>query len=62
MKAIRINRHGGPEALRLQETERPAPGPGQVLIKIKAAGVNFVDIYERRGEHLVALPLPYTVP
>jgi NADPH2:quinone reductase len=60
MKAIRINRLGGPEALQLQETERPTPGPGQVRIKNKAAGVNFVDIYERRGDHPVALPLPYT--
>jgi NADPH2:quinone reductase len=60
MKAILIYQRGGPEALQLQETELPAPGQGRVLIKIKAAGVNFVDIYERRGDHPVALPLPYT--
>jgi len=49
MKAIRVHAPGGPEALQYEEIERPAPGPGQVLVKIEAAGVNFIDIYQRTG-------------
>jgi NADPH:quinone reductase len=49
MKAIRVHTPGGPEALRYEEIERPAPGPGQVLVKIEAAGVNFIDVYQRTG-------------
>jgi len=40
MKAIRVHSPGGPEALRYEDVERPASGPGQVLVKIEAAGVN----------------------
>ena len=58
MKAIRVHAPGGPEALRFEEIERPAPGPGQVLVKVEAAGVNFVDIYQRTGHYKV--PLPFT--
>jgi len=56
MKAIRVHAPGGPEALQFEETERPAPGPGQVLVKIEAAGVNFIDIYQRTGHYKVPLP------
>ena len=56
MKAIRVHAPGGPEALRYDEVERPAPGPGQVLVKIEAAGVNFVDVYNRTGRYPVSLP------
>lgn len=58
MKAIRIDKYGGPEVLRLQDVELPAPGPGQVRVRLMAAGLNFIDIYQRRGEYPV--PLPYT--
>jgi NADPH2:quinone reductase len=58
MKAIRVHAPGGPEALRYEEIERPAPGPGQVLVRIEAAGVNFIDIYQRTGHYKV--PLPFT--
>src|SRR5207249_12242257 len=57
MKAIRVHTPGGPEALRYEEIERPAPGPGQVLVKIEAAGVNFIDIYQRTGHYKVPLPV-----
>src|SRR5881409_2565939 len=57
MKAIRVHRPGGPEALRYEEIERPAPGPGQVLVKIEAAGVNFIDVYQRTGHYKVPLPV-----
>jgi NADPH:quinone reductase len=59
MKAIRVHAPGGPDALRYEDIERPAPGPGQVLVKIEAAGVNFIDIYQRTGHY--KLPLPVTL-
>src|SRR5213594_447309 len=59
MKAIRVHAPGGPETLRYEDVERPVPGPGQVLVKIEAAGVNFIDIYQRTGHYKV--PLPFTL-
>jgi NADPH2:quinone reductase len=57
MNAIRISAYGDASVLKLTDTEpNPKPGPGQVLVKIHAAGVNFVDIYQRRGTYPVALP------
>jgi NADPH:quinone reductase len=50
MKAIRIEEYGGPETLRLRNFELPDPGPGEVHVKLRAAGLNFVDVYLRRGE------------
>src|SRR5213593_31116 len=57
MKAIRVHTPGGTEALRYEEIERAAPGPSQVLVKIEAAGVNFIDIYQRTGHYKVPLPV-----
>ena len=59
MKAIRVHAPGGPEALRYEDVERPVPGPGQVLVKIEAAGVNFIDVYQRTGHYKV--PVPFTL-
>ena len=59
MKAIRVHAPGGQEALRYEEIEGAAPGPGQVLVKIEAAGVNFIDVYQRTG--LYKVPLPFTL-
>ncbi len=56
MKAIQIKQYGGPEVLKIQDTKIGKPGEGQVLISIKAAGINFVDIYQRRGTYPVNLP------
>jgi NADPH:quinone reductase len=58
VKAIRVHATGGPETLRLEEVPVPAPGPGQVLIRVEATGVNFVDVYHREG--LYPVPLPFT--
>lgn len=58
-KAIRIDRHGGPEQLRLVEVEVGDPGPGEIRIRHHAAGLNFIDVYQRSG--LYALPLPLTL-
>jgi NADPH2:quinone reductase len=59
MKAIRVHAPGGPEALRYEDVEQPVPGSGQVLVKIEAAGVNFVDVYQRTGHYKV--PVPFTL-
>jgi NADPH2:quinone reductase len=56
MRAIQINRTGGPEVLELVELPVPKPGSGQVLVKIEAAGVNFIDTYLREGRYPAALP------
>ena len=57
MKAIQMNRFGGPEVLEIQEVAIEEPKSGQALISIRAAGVNFIDIYQRRGTY--PAPLPY---
>ena len=57
MKAIQIHETGGPEVLKLVEIPVPKPGPGQVLIKIAATGVNFIEIYFREGRYKAPLPL-----
>jgi NADPH2:quinone reductase len=57
MRAIRIHEFGGPEAMRLDEVATPKPGDGQALVRIEAAGVNFIDVYQRTG--LYKNPLPY---
>ncbi|MPZ13523.1 MAG: zinc-binding dehydrogenase [Chloroflexi bacterium] len=56
MKAVRIHEPGGPDVLRLEELPTPVPGPGQALVSIEAAGVNFIDIYYRTGQYQMALP------
>ena len=57
MRAIRIQQFGGPEAMGLEELPTPKPGDGQALVRIEAAGVNFIDVYQRTG--LYKNPLPY---
>jgi NADPH2:quinone reductase len=49
MKAIRVHAHGGPEALRLEAVPDPEARPGQAVVKIEAAGLNFIDVYFRNG-------------
>ncbi len=56
MKAIQISHFGGPEVLKIKETKIEQPKKGQALIRIKAAGINFIDIYQRRGTYPVKLP------
>lgn len=59
MKAIRIHAQGGLEVLRHEDVPVPAPGAGQALVRIEAAGVNFIDIYHRSG--LYPVSFPYTL-
>ncbi|HEX5019812.1 MAG TPA: quinone oxidoreductase [Candidatus Binatia bacterium] len=51
MKAVRVHQLGGPEVLRYEEISNPSPKAGEVLVKIEAAGVNFLDVYYRSGFH-----------
>ena len=57
MKAIQIQQTGGPEVLQLAELPIPEPGPGQALIRVEATGVNFIEIYFRKGVYKSSLPL-----
>ena len=59
MKAVRVNEYGGPEALCYEEVEMPTPGSNEVLVKVAAAGVNYIDTYQRSG--LYQVPLPTTL-
>ena len=59
MKAIRVHAPGGPEALRFEDVPQPAPAAHEVLVRIEAAGVNFIDVYQRTG--LYKVPLPFTL-
>ena len=55
--AIRIHQNGGPEVLKWESVDVPAPGPGQVRVKQHGVGVNYIDVYQRSG--LYKLPLPF---
>jgi NADPH:quinone reductase len=59
VRAIRVQTYGGPEQLRLEDVPVPVPGPGQALVRIEAAGINYIDIYHRTG--LYPQPLPLTL-
>ncbi|HEY8754684.1 MAG TPA: quinone oxidoreductase [Arthrobacter sp.] len=56
MQTIVARQSGGPEVLELAELDRPMPGPGQLLIKVAATGVNFIETYQRGGMYKVAHP------
>ena len=59
MKAIRAHSFGGPEVLKLDEIDDPVPGPNEVVIDIRAAGVNPADTYMRNGTYAIVPDLPY---
>jgi NADPH:quinone reductase len=60
MRAIRVHEFGGPSVLRLEEIPDPKPGPGEVLVRVRAAGINPVDAYMHTGTYARKPPLPYT--
>ncbi|MFE1368185.1 NADPH:quinone oxidoreductase family protein [Streptomyces anulatus] len=61
MQAWRVHRNGEPgEVMRLEQTDRPTPGDGQVLVEVRAANVNFPDALLCRGQYQVRPPLPFT--
>ena len=55
-RAIQMKHTGGPEVLALTDIEVPEPGENQVLVKVAAAGVNFIETYQRSGVYSVDLP------
>ncbi|HYK41557.1 MAG TPA: quinone oxidoreductase [Thermoanaerobaculia bacterium] len=57
MKAIRATQAGGPEVLRVEEVPVPRPGQGEALVRIEAAGVNFIDVYFRSGQYKTPYPV-----
>lgn len=58
MKAIRISTPGGSDVMKLEEIPTPKPGKGELLVKLAAAGLNYIDTYQRSG--LYKMPLPFT--
>ena len=56
-KAIRIERNGGPEVLKMVDVQVGEPGPGQIRIRHKAIGLNFIDVYQRDGLYPMPMPL-----
>ena len=59
MRAVVVDKHGGPDVLRPEQWPDPTPGPGQILVDVVAAGVNFMDIYQREGRPPYGGNLPY---
>ncbi|PRH02721.1 quinone oxidoreductase family protein [Burkholderia gladioli] len=62
MKAIRIEQYGGPEVLRRVEMAVPQPGPGEVLVKLAYAGINFMDVHTRQGKYRDSRTYPVRIP
>jgi NADPH2:quinone reductase len=56
VKAVRVHNTGGPEVLRYEEVPKPSPGSGQVLVRISAVGINFIEVYQRAGLYPVTPP------
>jgi NADPH2:quinone reductase len=51
MRAIRVHRTGGPEVMQVDDVPTPRPGPGEAVVRVEAAGVNFIDVYYRTGQY-----------
>src|SRR5262245_27008549 len=57
MLAARVPVPGGPEAIQLEDLPTPSPGSGEVLIRVEAAGGNYIDVYHRTGAYPVSVPI-----
>src|SRR5258706_4982192 len=57
MKAIRVNAPGGPEVLHYEAVADPTPKVGEATVKVAAAGINYMDVYQRSGQYKLNLPL-----
>ncbi len=57
MKAVRIHKPGGPEALTYEDVPEPTPKAGEAVVKVEAAGVNYIDIYQRSGQYKLEPPV-----
>jgi NADPH2:quinone reductase len=58
MKAIRVHEIGGPEVMRLEDVPDPQPGPGEIVVRLEAIGINFIEVYQRTGQY--SMQYPYT--
>jgi NADPH2:quinone reductase len=56
MKAVRIDAHGGPDVIRVEDVPTPSPGPGEIRVKNAASGINFIDTYHRTGLYKIPMP------
>src|SRR6185436_1766243 len=59
MKAVRFHEHGGPEVLRYEDAPEPELNPGEVLVRVRACALNFLDVWERRGFEHLTIPMPH---
>jgi NADPH:quinone reductase-like Zn-dependent oxidoreductase len=59
MKAVRFHMHGGPEVLRYEEAPDPLPRAGEVVVRVRACALNYLDVWERRGLPNVSIPFPH---
>jgi NADPH:quinone reductase len=57
MKAVRVHAAGGPEALKFEDVPEPTPKPGEAVVKVDAAGLNYIDVYQRSGLYKLDMPL-----
>ena len=62
MRAIQIDKYGGPEVILHREIPVPSPGPGEVLIRLAYSGINFMDIHTRQGKYAASRTYPQTLP
>ncbi|HLS55196.1 MAG TPA: alcohol dehydrogenase catalytic domain-containing protein [Zeimonas sp.] len=62
MRCIRIDDYGGPEVLRRRELPVPSPGPGEVLVRVRHAGINFMDVHTRQGKYASSRTYPVRLP
>lgn len=61
MKAVPLRRHGGPDVLRVEDVADPSPGPGQVLVRVEAVGLNYAEVLSRKGLYGWAPKRPYVL-
>ena len=61
MKAIVLEKHGGPEVLRIREVDEPVPAAGEVRVRLDAIGINYAEVLSRRGQYGWAPAMPYTL-
>ena len=60
MRVVQFNEFGGLQALRLEEVDAPSPGPGEILLKVNAVGLNFFDTLVLRDKYQISPPLPFS--
>ena len=59
MRAVTIQQQGGPEVIRVEDRPTPDPGPGEALVRVRACGVNWLDVWVRAGSTPIKIPMPH---